>query len=230
MNATVYGNQQNVSVDNASTKQPLTNGDVISKLFGEDGMKGASLVLGTEDPEEIASGVQAIITMGSAVSGVASYVVNKAASAAGAASEVIDAASDVIDEASKTATILPTIPTNTPAKAPTTGKGTLLSEIQRYLKPAAYGAVAFKPTPLLTGEYPGASTNPEIVAPQSMMFDTVVAANGELVLALHSMIREVIAAIEDNSGGDLYIDGRRVTETVINGIKAEKRRTGKNPI
>ncbi len=230
MNATVYGNQQNVSGDNASTKQPLTNGDVISKLFGEDGMKGASLVLGTEDPEEIAAGVQAIITMGSAVSGVASYVVNKAASAANAASEVIDAASDVVDNAAKTATILPTIPTNTPTKAPATGKSTLLSEIQRYLKPAAYGAVAFKPTPLLTGEYPGASMNPEIVAPQSMMYDTVIAANGELVSALHSMIREVITAIEDNSGGDLYIDGQRVTETVINGIKAQKRRTGKNPI
>ncbi len=230
MNAAVYGNQQNGSDDNPSTKQSLTNGDVISKLFGEEGMKGASLVLGTEDPEEIAAGVQAIITMGSAVSGAASYVVNKAASAAVAASEVIDAASDVIDDVAKTATILPTIPTNTPSSASATGKAMILQDIQRYLKPAAYGAVAFKPTPLLTGEYPGAAMNPEIVAPQSMMFDTVVAANGELVSALHSMIREVIAAIEDNSGGDLYIDGRRVTETVINGIKAEKRRTGKSPI
>ncbi len=230
MNAAVYGNQQNGSDDNPSTKQSLTNGDVISKLFGEEGMKGASLVLGTEDPEEIAAGVQAIITMGSAVSGVASYVVNKAASAAVAASEVIDAASDVIDDVAKTATISPTIPTNTPSSASATGKAMILQDIQRYLKPAAYGAVAFKPTPLLTGEYPGAAMNPEIVAPQSMMFDTVVAANGELVSALHSMIREVIAAIEDNSGGDLYIDGRRVTETVINGIKAEKRRTGKSPI
>lgn len=72
--------------------------------------------------------------------------------------------------------------------------------------------------------------NPEIIAPQSMMYDTVVAANGELVSAMYSMIREVITAIEDNAGGDTYIDGNKVTSTVINGIKAEKRRTGKSPI
>lgn len=95
---------------------------------------------------------------------------------------------------------------------------------------AAQGAVSYRPTPLLTGEYAGASMNPEIIAPQSMMYDTVVAANGELVSAMYSMIREVITAIEDNAGGDTYIDGNKVTSTVINGIKAEKRRTGKSPI
>ena len=105
-----------------------------------------------------------------------------------------------------------------------------LRNIWQYLTPAASGAVAYTPTPLLTGEYPGARTNPEITAPQNMMYDTVVAANGELVSALYGMIREVISTIEENTGGDIYIDGRKVTETVIGGIKAEKRRTGKSPI
>lgn len=94
----------------------------------------------------------------------------------------------------------------------------------------ANGGVAFSNMLANIGEYPGVAMNPEIVAPQNLIYDTVVQANGELVSAMHSMIREVIAAIENNASGDVYLDSRKITGSVIEGIKAEKRRTGKSPI
>lgn len=153
-----------------------------------------------------------------------------AEAAQSSANKAMDVLNDAIGNAPKTATILPTIPQKTTVPTAAATKTMTLDEIKKYLKPAAYGAVAFKPTPLLTGEYAGASMNPEIIAPQNMIYDTVIQANGELVSAMYSMIREVIAAIENNTGGDVYLDGRKITSNVIEGIKAEKRRTGKSPI
>lgn len=164
----------------------------------------------------------------SALGGAIAGMVAEAVQSSG--SKAMDVLNDAIGNTTNSATILPTIPAKTTESASAVGKAMILQEIQRYLKPAAYGAVAFKPTPLLTGEYPGASMNPEIVAPQNMIYDTVVQANGELVSAMYSMIREVIAAIEANTGGDVYLDSRKITSSVIDGIKAEKRRTGRSPI
>ena len=63
----------------------------------------------------------------------------------------------------------------------------------------ASGNVATSPTFALFGEYPNAAQNPEVTAPQSTIYETVVAANGEMVAALYQMASMIVQAIEDNS-------------------------------
>lgn len=63
----------------------------------------------------------------------------------------------------------------------------------------ASGNVATEPTLALFGEYPNAAHNPEVTAPQSTIYETVVAANGEMVGALYQMASMIVQAIEDNS-------------------------------
>ena len=62
----------------------------------------------------------------------------------------------------------------------------------------ATGGVVDRPTVGLMGEYPNVQANPEIIAPQSLIYDTVVAANGELVDAFSQFVRIIVKAIEDN--------------------------------
>ena len=63
----------------------------------------------------------------------------------------------------------------------------------------ADGNVATSPTFALFGEYPNAAQNPEVTAPQSTIYETVVSANGEMVGALYQMASMIVQAIEDNS-------------------------------
>ena len=109
---------------------------------------------------------------------------------------------------------------------------------------AARGAVTRKPTPLLTGEYPGAINNPEITTPQSIMRDTMMDAlssfnnmryqnnlnsnNGELV----ALLKEYLPYIAENAGKPINIDGKRVSKILapdVNrelGIISQKERRG----
>ena len=109
---------------------------------------------------------------------------------------------------------------------------------------AARGAVTRKPTPLLTGEYPGAVNNPEITTPQSIMRDTMMDAlssfnnmryqnnlnanNGELV----ALLKEYLPYIAENAGKPINIDGKRVSKILapdVNrelGIISQKERRG----
>ena len=60
----------------------------------------------------------------------------------------------------------------------------------------ASGGVITPPTFAQIGEYPGAASNPEIVAPQSVIYDTVVSANGEqerLLREQNSLLRQLLA-------------------------------------
>lgn len=60
----------------------------------------------------------------------------------------------------------------------------------------ASGGVITSPTFAQIGEYPGAASNPEIVAPQSVIYDTVVSANGEqerLLREQNSLLRQLLA-------------------------------------
>ena len=63
----------------------------------------------------------------------------------------------------------------------------------------ASGNIATEPTLALFGEYPNAAHNPEVTAPQSTIYETVVSANGEMVAALYQMASMIVQAIEDNS-------------------------------
>ncbi len=93
----------------------------------------------------------------------------------------------------------------------------------------AGGGVIRKPTYALVGEYPGAGNNPEIVAPQSTIEESVVAANGELVGAMLQMTQMMIAAFREGQNVSLQIDGKEVGKASAKYMRDEERRTGKNP-
>lgn len=63
----------------------------------------------------------------------------------------------------------------------------------------ATGGVVSEPTYALVGEYTSAKNNPEVIAPQSVIEQSVVNANGDMVSALYDMATMVVAAIENNS-------------------------------
>lgn len=83
----------------------------------------------------------------------------------------------------------------------------------------AGGGVATKPTTALIGEYPGAQSNPEIVAPQSILRQTFrQELNGgvsseEVINAIYAMGERVVRAIEEKDT-DIYLDGDELTEKV----------------
>ena len=63
----------------------------------------------------------------------------------------------------------------------------------------ATGGVVSEPTYALVGEYTSAKNNPEVIAPQSVIEQSVVNANGDMVSALYDMATMVVAAIENNA-------------------------------
>ena len=93
----------------------------------------------------------------------------------------------------------------------------------------AGGGVIRKPTYALVGEYAGASSNPEIVAPESTIEESVVAANGELASAMLQMTQMMIAAFREGQNVTLQIDGKEVGKASAKYMRDEERRTGKNP-
>lgn len=93
----------------------------------------------------------------------------------------------------------------------------------------ANGAVITSPTLGLMGEYSGAKSNPEIVTPQNIMYDTVVEANAPFISAMYDIIREVIAAINDKDT-TLELDGDAIGSYVVNYITRNQRITGKSLI
>lgn len=90
----------------------------------------------------------------------------------------------------------------------------------------AKGGVLTAPTPAIMGEYAGARSNPEIATPQSLMYETMQKANGDLVSAFATMTRDVISAIE---GKDLSvrIGDEQIARSAQRGNTAYYNRTGK---
>ena len=89
------------------------------------------------------------------------------------------------------------------------------------------GGVLSSETMAILGEYPGAYNNPEIAAPQSVLRDTVVSANNELVSAFAQFTRQIIQSIE---GVDMNISigDDVIASSASRGDKAYKKRTGKS--
>jgi TP901 family phage tail tape measure protein len=98
---------------------------------------------------------------------------------------------------------------------------------------AAKGAVSRKPTPLLTGEYPGAVNNPEITTPQSIMRDTMMDAltsfnnqryqngsNGDIG-ELTRLLKQYMPQIVENMDKDMVLDGRKVGKLIAPTINKE---------
>ena len=90
----------------------------------------------------------------------------------------------------------------------------------------AKGGVLTAPTPAWLGEYAGAKSNPEIATPQSLMYETIQKANGDLVSAFATMTRQVIAAIE-NKDMTVRIGDEAIARSAQRGNSAYKSRTGK---
>ena len=90
----------------------------------------------------------------------------------------------------------------------------------------ARGGILTAPTAAIMGEYPGARSNPEIATPQSLMYETVQKANGDLVTAFATMTRQVIAAIEDKDL-NVSIGDEQIARSAQRGNTAYYNRTGK---
>ena len=104
------------------------------------------------------------------------------------------------------------------------------TKIGKKLLPAmpllAKGGVLTTPTAAIMGEYAGAKSNPEIATPQSLMYETIQRANGDLVSAFASMTRQVVAAIE-NKDLDVRIGDEQIARSAQRGNNAYMNRTGK---
>lgn len=90
----------------------------------------------------------------------------------------------------------------------------------------ANGGVITDPTLAMMGEYAGAQNNPEIVAPQDLLRETVISANGEMVNALYQIAQQIIATIEDVDM-DVTIGDDVIAQAAKRGADNYRRRTGR---
>lgn len=84
----------------------------------------------------------------------------------------------------------------------------------------AKGNVAYSPLVAQFGEYAGASQNPEITAPQSILRDT---------------FDEVLSKHETGNGNDdkpiyvsIYVGKEKIGDILLEDLREKKRQTGKN--
>lgn len=103
------------------------------------------------------------------------------------------------------------------ALAPATG-GLSLAGLAAF----ANGGVITTPTPALVGEYPGAKSNPEIIAPQDMMRETVEDANTGVVNAIYAIGNQISKAVEDKDT-NVYMDGDKVSRKITKKQKEQSK-------
>lgn len=92
----------------------------------------------------------------------------------------------------------------------------------------ADGGVLSKSQVVLAGEYAGASRNPEIVTPQNIMRETVIDANGDMVIAIVTAIQALQRAVEEKDSDVVITEGDIGRAAVAYGTR-QRRRTGRNP-
>ena len=90
----------------------------------------------------------------------------------------------------------------------------------------AKGGVITEPTMAMIGEYAGAKSNPEIVAPQDMLRETMIAANGEMVAALYQIATQIIQVI-DEKDLEVSIGDDIIAQSAKRGADNYRRRTGR---
>ena len=105
-------------------------------------------------------------------------------------------------------------------------KGGLAKTLLPNMPYLAKGGILTSPTAAIMGEYAGARQNPEIATPQSLMYETIQKANGDLVSAFATMTRQVIAAIE-NKDLEVTIGDEQIARSAQRGNTAYYNRTGK---
>ena len=80
----------------------------------------------------------------------------------------------------------------------------------------ADGGVVRSPTLGLVGEYPGAATNPEVIAPQKVLAETIRQETdfSEVINAIFAMGQQIVNAINENGGRPINLDMGKVTSSV----------------
>ena len=89
----------------------------------------------------------------------------------------------------------------------------------------ANGGVLNSPTVGLMGEYTGASNNPEIVTPQSLMRETMEDANASLINAIFAIGNQISKSVDDKNM-DVYMDTAKVTRRITKEQTAQKKQKG----
>lgn len=89
----------------------------------------------------------------------------------------------------------------------------------------ANGGVLNSPTVGLMGEYTGASNNPEIVTPQSLMRETMEDANASLINAIFAIGNQISKSVDDKNM-DVYMDITKVTRRITKEQTAQKKQMG----
>ena len=89
----------------------------------------------------------------------------------------------------------------------------------------ANGGVLNSPTVGLMGEYAGASNNPEIVTPQSLMRETMEDANASIINAIFAIGNQISKSVDDKNM-DIYMDTAKVTRRITKEQTAQKKQMG----
>ena len=90
----------------------------------------------------------------------------------------------------------------------------------------AKGGVLKQATPVIAGEYPGASTNPEIVTPQNLLTEIINKGNSDVITAFAQMTSQLISAIE-KVDMEVSIGDDVIAKSAARGNKAQLLKTGK---
>ena len=90
----------------------------------------------------------------------------------------------------------------------------------------ASGGVAYSEQIVRVGEYAGAGSNPELIAPQSILADTVEGANGTVVDALYTVAARICQAIKDNRAV-VTVGGKTLADDVTRQQNDKAKMTGK---
>lgn len=90
----------------------------------------------------------------------------------------------------------------------------------------ASGGVAYSEQIVRVGEYAGAGNNPELIAPQSILADTVEEANGTVVDALYTVASRICQAIKDNRAV-VNVGGKMLADDVTRQQNDKAKMTGK---
>ena len=90
----------------------------------------------------------------------------------------------------------------------------------------AKGGVYTSPTLGLVAEYAGAHTNPEVIAPQSILRETIAEGNQELASVWIQTTRQILAAIEEKDLS-VAIGDDQIAQSANRGNNNYKKRTGK---
>lgn len=89
----------------------------------------------------------------------------------------------------------------------------------------ATGGVLSRPTMGLMGEYAGASNNPEIVTPQSLMRETMEDANTSIINAIFAIGNQISKSVEEKNM-DIYMDTAKVTRRITKEQTTQRKQKG----